>query len=176
MMADIIAIYIISSNGSLIFDYHSQPSNLNTDKNIVLASLFYACYANSEQIGLALKGLDKNSSSKNSLFPNIPSNGIKTLEAENFRLDCLETLTKVKFLVISDLSLCPNPIANANKQDLLQRIYEFYADYVLKNPFYTLNMPINSDNCQLFKTNLETLINASGFNKSSKPSYQGSTS
>lgn len=147
-MSDIIAIYIISSNGSLIFDYHSQPSNLNADKNIVLASLFYACYANSEQIGLSLPSHDIN-------MPH--STGIKTLEANNFRLDCYETLTKVKFVVISDLSLGISP-ATANKQDLLKRIYELYADYVMKNPFYTLNMPINSDNCSLFKTNLESSL------------------
>lgn len=146
MMADIIAIYIISSNGSLIFDYHSQPSNLNADKNIVLASLFYACYANSEQIGLGLANVES--------FHVLQSTGIKTLEAENFRLDCYETLTKVKFVVISDLSL-GTPSTIVNKQDLLKKIYELYADYVMKNPFYTLNMPINSDNCSLFKTNLE---------------------
>lgn len=159
-MSDIIAIYIISSNGSLIFDYHSQPSNLNTDKNIVLASLFYACYANSEQIGLGLPNHD----------PTIPhSTGIKTLEAENFRLDCYETLTKVKFVVISDLSLGYSP-ATANKQDLLKRIYELYADYVMKNPFYTLNMPINSDNCSLFKTNLELSLSGGHY----KPGQLGS--
>lgn len=158
-MADIIAIYIISSNGSLIFDYHSQPSNLNTDKNIVLASLFYACYANSEQIGLGLPNVD----------PLVHSTGIKTLEAEKFRLDCYETLTKVKFVVISDLSLGGSP-ATANKQELLKKIYELYADYVMKNPFYTLNMPINSDNCSLFKTNLEASLS----NSNQKPGQIGS--
>lgn len=146
-MSDIIAIYIISSNGSLIFDYHSQPSKLNADKNIVLASLFYACYANSEQIGLGLGNAEHNSLIHQ-------STGIKILEAENFRLDCFETLTKVKFVVISDLSLP----GHVNKQDLLRKIYELYSDYVIKNPFYTLNMPINSDNCSLFKTNLESSI------------------
>lgn len=151
-MSDIIAIYIISSNGSLIFDYHSQPSNLNADKNIVLASLFYACYANSEQIGLGLANSDTNT------LPTT-SAGIKTLEANNFRLDCFETLTKVKFVVISDLSLGP-PSTNANKQELLKKIYELYADYVMKNPFYTLNMPINSDNCSLFRTNLELSLSS----------------
>lgn len=163
-MSDIIAIYIISSNGSLIFDYHSQPSNLNTDKNIVLASLFYACYANSEQIGLGLANVDPVS--------HIPfSNGIKTLEAENFRLDCYETLTKVKFVVISDLSLGVSPYT-ANKQELLKRIYELYADYVMKNPFYTLNMPINSDNCSLFKTNLELSLSGNTTRQNQINSYQ----
>lgn len=164
-MADIIAIYIISSNGSLIFDYHSQPSNLNADKNIVLASLFYACYANSEQIGLGLANLD----SLSHMPPH--STGIKTLEAENFRLDCYETLTKVKFVVISDLSLSL-PSSIANKQDLLRRIHELYADYVMKNPFYTLNMPINSDNCSLFKTNLELSLAANNIKSGQANSYQ----
>jgi len=148
-MSDIVAIYIISSNGSLIFDYHSQPSKLNTDKNIVLASLFYACYANSEQIGVGLEGA---AGDLNTFMPQ--SLGIKTLEAENFRLDCFETLTKVKFVVISDISLVASPMT-VNKQELLKKLYELYADYVMKNPFYTLNMPINSDNCSLFKSNLE---------------------
>lgn len=45
------------------------------------------------------------------------------------------THTGVKFIVVAD-----------NKQpkveELLKRIYELYADYVLKNPFYSLDMPI----------------------------------
>lgn len=38
---------------------------------------------------------------------------------------------------------------------LLKRIYELYADYALKNPFYSLEMPIR---CELFDTNLQTLL------------------
>lgn len=38
---------------------------------------------------------------------------------------------------------------------LLRRIYELYADYVLKNPFYSLDMPIR---CELFDTNLQALV------------------
>lgn len=148
-MSDIIALYIISSNGSLIYDYHAQPSKLEGDKKIVLASLFYACYANSEQIGLGLGNLEEGSLVN-------PPIGIQTLEADNFRLDCFETLTKVKFVVISDLSL---PGQTVSKQELLRKIYELYADYVMKNPFYTMNMPITSDNCSLFKSNLEPLLN-----------------
>ena len=36
-------------------------------------------------------------------------------------------------------------IANNKQQkveELLRKIYELYADYVLKNPFYSLDMPI----------------------------------
>lgn len=38
---------------------------------------------------------------------------------------------------------------------LLKRIYELYSDYVLKNPFYSLEMPIR---CELFDTNLQALL------------------
>lgn len=38
---------------------------------------------------------------------------------------------------------------------LLRKIYELYADYVLKNPFYSLEMPIR---CELFDTNLQNLL------------------
>lgn len=38
---------------------------------------------------------------------------------------------------------------------LLRRIYELYADYVLKNPFYSLEMPIR---CELFDINLQALL------------------
>ena len=38
---------------------------------------------------------------------------------------------------------------------LLKKIYELYADYALKNPFYSLDMPIR---CELFETHLQTLL------------------
>lgn len=37
----------------------------------------------------------------------------------------------------------------------LRKIYELYADFVLKNPFYSLEMPIR---CELFDANLQGLL------------------
>lgn len=62
--------------------------------------------------------------------------GIESMETNNFRLNCFQTLTGVKFLVISDLR------ESSNKDALLRKIYELYTDYALKNPFYKLDMPI----------------------------------
>ena len=42
-----------------------------------------------------------------------------------------------------------------NLEILLKRIYELYADFALKNPFYSLEMPIR---CELFETNLQIAI------------------
>lgn len=65
------------------------------------------------------------------------SSGIELFETDNFRLNCFQTLTGVKFIVISDLSSM-----SAAKETLLRKIYELYSDYALKNPFYSLEMPI----------------------------------
>lgn len=38
---------------------------------------------------------------------------------------------------------------------LLKKMYELYADYALKNPFYSLDMPIR---CELFDVHLQSLL------------------
>ncbi len=50
----------------------------------------------------------------------------------------------------------------SNLDALLARIYELYADYVLKNPFYALDMPIR---CDLFETQLVQLVQGPEFAK-----------
>lgn len=40
-------------------------------------------------------------------------------------------------------------------EPLLKKIYELYADFALKNPFYSLEMPIR---CEMFDTNLQALL------------------
>lgn len=44
-------------------------------------------------------------------------------------------LTGVKFIVVVDKQ-------QQKVSELLKKIYELYSDYVLKNPFYSLDMPI----------------------------------
>lgn len=40
-------------------------------------------------------------------------------------------------------------------EQLLKKIYELYSDFALKNPFYSLEMPIR---CELFDTNLQAVL------------------
>lgn len=44
-------------------------------------------------------------------------------------------LTGIKFIIIADTK-------QQKVEELLGKIYELYSDYVLKNPFYSLDMPI----------------------------------
>nr|ACO10741.1 Trafficking protein particle complex subunit 4 [Caligus rogercresseyi] len=107
---------------------------LSTNEKIVLASMFYPFYA------LAVQ-----------LSPEIGSSGIKELETDTFKLYCCQTLTGVKFIVVAE----PKTSGSTGIESLLDKIYELYADYALKNPFYSLEMPIRAD---LFDTHLGVAI------------------
>jgi len=77
------------------------------------------------------------SSTTSDIRPDSPS-GIEVLETENFRLQCFSTLTGTKFLLFTEPQ-------QPNTDKIMSRIYELYSDYVMKNPFYQLEMPIRSE-------------------------------
>jgi len=106
-------------------------TRMTTNEKMFLGSMFYPLYAIASQIS-----------------PEPHSSGIQVLEAETFKLHCLQTLTGVKFIAICDPRL-------QGMEIILRKIYELYADYVLKNPFYALEMPIR---CDLFNDNLKVLL------------------
>jgi len=116
---------------------------LTANEKIVLASMFHSMYAIAAiQLSCRRPGQDKSldrelASISINKFKPPASTGIEFLETENFRLNCFQTLTGVKFLVISDFSH-----SNSTKDVLLRKLYDIYADYALKNPFYSLDMPI----------------------------------
>lgn len=104
---------------------------ITTNEKIVVSSMFYSLYALSVQ-----------------LSPETGSSGIRELETDTFKLYCSQTLTGVKFLVVCD----PKQVG---VDQLIDKTYELYADYALKNPFYSLEMPIRAD---LFDQNLQVAI------------------
>jgi len=122
----------------IINDKDSYPLNLKfgrpqmtTNEEIVLASMFYSLFAMAVQ-----------------LSPDQGSSGISELETDTFKLYCSQTVTGVKFIVVCD----PKQMGT---DQLLDKIYELYADFALKNPFYSLEMPIRAD---LFDQNLQVAI------------------
>lgn len=104
---------------------------LTTNEKIMLASMFHSLFAIGSQ-----------------LSPEPRSSGIEVLETDTFKLHCHQTMTGLKFVVIAD----PRQAA---VDTLLKKLYEVYADFALKNPFYSLDMPIR---CDLFDTNLQSAI------------------
>lgn len=57
------------------------------------------------------------------------------MTTQTFELHCYQTLTGTKFLLFCE-------VGQPNAEGILRRCYECYADYVMKNPFYQLEMPI----------------------------------
>jgi trafficking protein particle complex subunit 4 len=104
---------------------------MTTNEKIFLASMFYPLFAIASQ-----------------LSPEPKSSGIEILEADTFKLHCFQTQTGVKFMVVAE------PI-QTGLEILLKKIYELYADYALKNPFYSLEQPLR---CELFDQNLQVLL------------------
>ncbi|TRY93645.1 hypothetical protein DNTS_021144 [Danionella cerebrum] len=82
------------------------------------------------------------------LSPEVGSSGIELLETDVFKLHCFQTLTGIKFIVLAD----PR---QSGIDALLRKIYEIYSDFALKNPFYSLEMPIR---CELFDQNLKSAL------------------
>jgi hypothetical protein len=80
--------------------------------------------------------------------PSLPKTGIEVLESDRFRLTCFQTLTGTKFLLFTD-PLMPNI------EVVIGKVYELYADYVMKNPFYQLEMPVR---CEAFDRHLGTWL------------------
>jgi len=89
------------------------------------------------------------------------SSGIQVLETDAFRLQCFQTLTGkfsfsverrlIEIYVGTKFLLITEP-RQSNVDIVMKRIYELYSDYVMKNPFYQLEMPIR---CEEFDRNLQ---------------------
>lgn len=125
-------LFVVNKSGGLIYNQNlsSAAPRLTSNDWLRLGSTFHSLHAIASQVAP------------------VPSSGIEKLETDTLKLQSFQTLTGVKFVVT----------AEAGTPDLgavLQEIYKLYTDYVLKNPFYELEMPIR---CELFTLHLEELI------------------
>ena len=129
----------LNSSGSVIFyqQYHQNAPYVDSNEVIIVGSTLHSLHA----ISVAIS-------------PTPKSSGFTELEFTTWKLSCLQTITGLKFLVFTDL-------LHQRSQDLLRQIYALYADYVLRNPFHTLNMPV-ANSCQKFVLEVQALIERSG--------------
>ncbi|AOW02070.1 Sybindin-like protein [Yarrowia lipolytica] len=127
------ALYILNKAGGLIFqrDYGTELAKLSSNDYLVLAGTFHGVHAISAK-----------------LSPIEGSSGIQTMETEKYALTCFQTVTGIKFLLITDLR-------QQFVDSVLKRVYQLFADYVMKSPFYQLDMPIR---CTLFDLHLNKYL------------------
>ncbi|CAF1193107.1 unnamed protein product [Rotaria sp. Silwood1] len=135
---------ISTSTSHDIIEYLSDSTNypvtikfgrprLNGNEKLILASIFHSMYAIACQ-----------------LSPELNSTGIRELETDQFKLNCFQSITGIKFLALTD-------IRQGNVDALLKRSYELYSDYALKNPFYSIDQPIW---CPLFQETVKQAIDS----------------
>ena len=121
---------IVNKNGSLIYDRAFSPSlKLTSNEVINIASIFYSMHAISSKLTPA--GYERTSELK------LENGGIEIMEASQMRLVCFQTLTKIKFIIVTDYQTTLEKCT-----ENYRKIYDVYSDVVAKNPNYELDMPI----------------------------------
>ncbi|KAI5453763.1 hypothetical protein NCC49_005576 [Naganishia albida] len=130
-------VWIINKAGGLIFqrNYGAGIAQLSSNEYLVMAGTLHGVHAITSRIAPVPK-----------------SSGAQIIESESFKMTIHMTLTGIKFVLISSVDM-------ANAESILQKIYEAYADAVMKNPFYTLEMPINASG---FDARMNAIIAAAG--------------
>ncbi|KAL8388417.1 hypothetical protein RB595_009259 [Gaeumannomyces hyphopodioides] len=150
----VFALIVINKAGGLIFNrtFHEGGLNtLSTNDYLVLAGTFHGIHAITARLH-PLQG--KQQQQQQGTVPGQvqnrpePPGGLEVLETENFRLQCFTTLTGIKFLLFTDTT-------QANVDVTIRRIYDLYTDYVMKNPFYQLEMPVR---CDMFDRKLNSYV------------------
>lgn len=98
------------------------------------------------------------------------SDGIREIRAGGLVLECLQTVTGIKFIVTAEPGTAAEQQGGVDLARVLRDIYILYTECVLKDPFYELEMPIRSD---LFVQAVDALIERAG--KPSPSSSSGSS-
>ncbi|XP_011782304.1 PREDICTED: trafficking protein particle complex subunit 4 isoform X3 [Mandrillus leucophaeus] len=161
----IFSVYVVNKAGGLIYQLDSYAPRAEAEKTFsypldlllklhderVLVAFGQRDGIRVGHAVLAINGMDVNGklfAIGSQLSPEQGSSGIEMLETDTFKLHCYQTLTGIKFVVLAD----PR---QAGIDSLLRKIYEIYSDFALKNPFYSLEMPIR---CELFDQNLKLAL------------------
>ncbi|KAI5249991.1 Sybindin-like protein [Aureobasidium subglaciale] len=130
----VFALLVINKAGGLIYNRNFAPGlqQLSSNDYLILAGTFHGIHAISRSLSPVAPP------------PAPPGNranhatGIQSLESSHFRLTCFQTPTGTKFLVFTSPE-------QPNTDQIARRCYDIYADYVMANPFYSLEMPIRVD-------------------------------
>lgn len=161
----IYSIYILNKAGGLIYQNDLNPghSKLSADDYLVLAGTLHGVHAIATRLRpdrSKYSGEDNNTINSaiinlgKSRLPNSNRLGLQSIETDFFSLYVFQTLTGIKFIIVTS----PAPVnkvstslaqSELNKQnevvsDYFKHFYAYYCDYVMKDPFYSLDMPIKS--------------------------------
>jgi len=129
----IFGLWVINKAGGLVYqrNFADGLAQLTSNEYLVLAGTLHGIPAITSR-----------------LSPTGSSSGAQVIEADTFKMTVLLTPTGTKFVLLTSL-------AETSANTVLQKVYEAYADAVMKNPFHTPEMPIRSEG---FDTKITALI------------------
>ncbi|KAG2352884.1 transport protein particle complex subunit [Suillus spraguei] len=129
----IFSLWVINKAGGLVYqrNFADGLAQLTSNEHLVLAGTLHGIHAITSR-----------------LSPTGSSSGAQVIEGETFKMTILLTATGTKFVLFTSL-------AETTADSVLQRVYEAYADAVMKNPFHTPEMPVRSEG---FDTRITSLI------------------
>ncbi|KAG1759977.1 transport protein particle complex subunit [Suillus occidentalis] len=129
----IFSLWVINKAGGLVYqrNFADGLAQLTSNEYLVLAGTLHGIHAITSR-----------------LSPAGSSSGAQVIEGETFKMTILLTATGTKFVLLTSL-------AEVTAESVLQRVYEAYADAVMKNPFHTPEMPVRSEG---FDTRITSLI------------------
>ncbi|KAK6464767.1 Longin-like domain-containing protein [Scheffersomyces coipomensis] len=179
------SIYILNKAGGLIYQNDVNPglNRLTANDYLVLAGTLHGVHAIASRLTPALNGRDttnptESHSNKNAAIlstgkvqdANSNKSGLQSIETDLFNLYIFQTLTGIKFILVTS----PNPVVHNLQQinreltnrgelskqydqanEVFKHLYIVYSDYVMKDPFYSLDMPIKSS---LFDMKVKEII------------------
>jgi len=135
------SLMIINKAGGLVYqrDFNTSLNKLSINEYLVLAGTFQGVHAITKQLTPSQLGI-----------PSSQRTGLEVLETAFFRMTCFQTVSGTKFLLFTEPQ-------QPNVDNIMRKIYELYADYVTKNPFYQMEMPIR---CEAFERHLLSYLRA----------------
>ncbi|KIJ17009.1 hypothetical protein PAXINDRAFT_132083 [Paxillus involutus ATCC 200175] len=129
----IFSLWVINKAGGLVYqrNFADGLAQLTSNEYLVLAGTLHGIHAITSR-----------------LSPIGSSSGAQVIEGDSFKMTILLTATGTKFVLLTSLG-------ETTAEPVLQKVFEAYADAVMKNPFHTPEMPIRNDG---FESRINTLI------------------
>lgn len=177
----IFSLYILNKAGGLVFQKDVNPgiAKLTANDYLVLAGTLHSVHA----IATNLKPVECRSlnetaqtvngqilSSGKASSPNVNNLGLQHVDTDYFSLYVFQTLTGIKFVLVT------SPVAKQDHshesplstkgelrkqyesvEEYFKQLYVLYCDYVMKDPFYSTDMPIKST---LFEAKIKSVCEA----------------
>lgn len=138
----IYSLYLISRSGSLLYQrdidsFGSPITEQNSNDYLVIASNLHGMHAIASKFKPNLPTKEENNFNKSGINMNSNKTGLRCIKTDTFNIFLHQTVTGLKIILITSSDTIESEISS-----LQNEIYRLYSDYVMKSPFYNLEMPI----------------------------------